>query len=95
MLRQVLILLALLALTAAWDDEDNHTFPPPERHHPDVLTKADIAMAAMDGLGGVVNGFAQRLADDWDAILTRLPGMTPPAEVDPPEEVGETFLDPH
>ena len=94
MLRTLLLCLFIFSLASAWEDE-NSTFPPPERHHPDVLTKADIAMAAMDGLGGVVNGFAQRLADDWDAILTRLPGMTPPAEVDPPEEVGETFLDPH
>ena len=81
MLRTLLLCLFFFSLASAWEDE-NSTFPPPERHHQDVLTKADITMAVMDGLGGVVDNFAHRLEDDWDRILTRLPGMTPPAEAD-------------
>lgn len=43
------------------------------------LTKADITMAVMDGVGGALNGFAQRIGKDWEDILSRLPGMTPPS----------------
>ncbi len=83
MLRQTLLFLVFLALSAALDGGDSP--PPPEEPSPEVLTKADIAMAAMDGLGGAVNNLAQELSDDFDTILT---GMTPPAQEEWDEPVG-------
>ena len=44
-----------------------------------VMTKGDVAMAAVDGLGSLVNTFGQRLMedlDDFEQILMEQP--TPP-----------------
>ena len=45
-----------------------------------IMTKGDVAMAAVDGLGSLVNNFGQRLMDDLDdmeQILTELPTPAP------------------
>ena len=82
-------LLCLLALPVAL------TVPPRQ----EGLTKADIAMAVMDGVGGALNNLATRLEADFDEAMARLPGMTPPGEWpefadEPPRETpGPGFSD--
>lgn len=47
-----------------------------------VMTKADITMAAVDRLGGLVNIFGQRIMDDLDEleqVLIKLPSVPKPA----------------
>ena len=66
----------LLLLTLAAEGHRNSTEPKKQwpGHHraEEVISKADITMAVMDGVGGVLNSLAQRLAADLEDVLKRL-----------------------
>ena len=68
--------LLLVLLTPAAEGHHNSTESKKQwlGHHraEEVISKANITMAVMDGVGGVLNNLAQRLATDLEDVLKRL-----------------------